>query len=218
MKRIGIISDTHSWWDDKYLKYFEPCDEIWHAGDIGSMEVAEKLAAFRTLRAVCGNCDGGDLRLMYPEKLRFKCEDVDVLMKHIGGYPGNYDQSIRSQIYAMPPQLFISGHSHILKVKYDKTLNLLHINPGAAGMQGWHKERTLVRLTIDGSKFTDCELHDVDVGHLVMSADIIYFALASIAHHKVDSLAVVLHIKPVAHVVALAVYRQFLSFEDIVYD
>ena len=89
MKKIGIISDTHSYWDDKYLHYFEPCDEIWHAGDIGSTEVAERLAEFRTLRAVCGNCDGGDLRLMYPEVLRWKCEDVDVLMKHIGGYPGN---------------------------------------------------------------------------------------------------------------------------------
>ena len=114
MKRIGIISDTHSYWDDKYLTYFEECDEIWHAGDIGSVEVAEKLAAFRPLRAVCGNCDGGDLRLMYPEVLRWKCEDVEVLMKHIGGYPGNYDASIRGQIYASPPQLFISGHSHIL--------------------------------------------------------------------------------------------------------
>ena len=154
MKKIGIISDTHGYWDDKYLKYFEPCDEIWHAGDIGSTEVAERLAEFRTFRAVCGNCDGGDLRLMYKEKLRFKCEDVDVLMKHIG----NYDSSIRSQIYAMPPQLFISGHSHILKVKYDKTLGLLHINPGAAGLQGWHKERTIVRLTIDGNKFKDCEV------------------------------------------------------------
>ena len=144
MKKIGILSDTHGYWDDKYLKYFEPCDEIWHAGDIGSTEVAERLAEFRTFRAVCGNCDGG--------------EDVDVLMKHIGGYPGNYDSSIRSQIYAMPPQLFISGHSHILKVKYDKTLGLLHINPGAAGLQGWHKERTIVRLTIDGKKFKDCEV------------------------------------------------------------
>ena len=158
VKKIGIISDTHAFWDEKYLHYFEPCDEIWHAGDIGSTKVADRLAAFRTLRAVCGNCDGGDLRLMFPERLRFKCEDVDVLMKHIGGYPGNYDASVRGQIYASPPQLFISGHSHILKVKYDKTLNLLHINPGAAGMQGWHKERTLVRLTIDGSKFTDCEV------------------------------------------------------------
>ena len=158
VKKIGIISDTHAFWDEKYLHYFEPCDEIWHAGDIGSTKVADRLAAFRTLRAVCGNCDGGDLRLMFPERLRFKCEDVDVLMKHIGGYPGNYDASVRGQIYASPPQLFISGHSHILKVKYDKTLNLLHINPGAAGIQGWHKERTIVRLTIEGQRFTDCEV------------------------------------------------------------
>ena len=158
VKKIGIISDTHAFWDEKYLRYFEPCDGIWHAGDIGSTEVADRLAAFRTLRAVCGNCDGGDLRLMFPERLRFKCEDVDVLMKHIGGYPGNYDASVRGQIYASPPQLFISGHSHILKVKYDKTLNLLHINPGAAGIQGWHKERTIVRLTIEGQRFTDCEV------------------------------------------------------------
>jgi putative phosphoesterase len=158
MKRIGIISDTHSYWDDKYLKYFEECDEIWHAGDIGSTEVADRLAAFRPFRAVCGNCDGGDLRKMYKEVLRWKCEDVDVLMKHIGGYPGNYDYSIRDQIFVHPPKLFISGHSHILKVKYDKTLGLLHINPGAAGMQGWHKTRTLVRVTIDGSDFKDLEV------------------------------------------------------------
>lgn len=158
MKKIGIISDTHSFWDEKYLHYFEPCDEIWHAGDIGSVEVAEKLAAFRPFRAVCGNCDGGDLRLMYPEILRWKCEDVDVLMKHIGGYPGKYDPSIREKIMARPPQLFISGHSHILKVQYDRKLNLLHINPGAAGIQGWHRDRTLVRLTIDGDKFRDAEV------------------------------------------------------------
>ncbi|MBP1540130.1 MAG: metallophosphoesterase family protein [Prevotella sp.] len=158
MKKIGILSDTHGYWDDKYLHYFEPCDEIWHAGDIGTTELAERLAAFRPLRAVCGNIDGGDLRLMYPEVLRFRCEDVDVLMKHIGGYPGRYDPSIRRQIYDRPPQLFISGHSHILKIKYDPTLRLLHINPGAAGIQGWHKERTLIRLTIEGNKFTDCEV------------------------------------------------------------
>ena len=158
MKRIGIISDTHGYWDDKYLHYFESCDEIWHAGDIGSTELAERLAEFRTFRAVCGNCDGGDLRLMYRDILRFKCEDVDVLIKHIGGYPGNYDRSIRSTLYASPPQLFISGHSHILKVQYDPTLRLLHINPGAAGMQGWHKQRTLVRRTIDGAKMSDCEV------------------------------------------------------------
>lgn len=158
MKRIGILSDTHSYWDDRYLKYFEECDEIWHAGDICSVELAERLAAFRPFRAVCGNCDGGELLRMYPKILRWKCEDVDVLMKHIGGYPGNYDRSIVGTIYASPPQLFISGHSHILKVKYDKTLNLLHINPGAAGVEGWHKDRTLVRLTIDGSEFKDLEV------------------------------------------------------------
>ena len=158
MKRIGIISDTHAYWDEKFVHYLEPCDEIWHAGDIGSVEVAQKLSEIRPLRAVYGNCDGGDLRRMFTSVLRWKCEEVDVLMKHIGGYPGNYDPSIRGQIYAMPPQLFISGHSHILKVQYDKTLNLLHINPGEAGLQGWHKERTIVRLTIDGLEFKDCEV------------------------------------------------------------
>jgi len=158
MKRIGILSDTHGHWDDRYEHYFEPCDEIWHAGDIGTLEVAERLAAFRPLRAVYGNIDGGDLRRMFPEVLRWKCEDVDVLMKHIGGYPGNYDVSIRGQIYSRPPQLFIAGHSHILKVKYDKTLQLLHINPGAAGLYGWQKERTIVRLTIDGKTMKDLEV------------------------------------------------------------
>ncbi len=158
MKRIGIISDTHSYWDERYKKYFSECDEIWHAGDIGSTDVAERLAAIKPLRAVCGNCDGGDLRFRFPETLRFKCEDTDVLLTHIGGYPGNYDARVRSQIYANPPKLFICGHSHLLKVKYDKTLDLLHINPGAAGIMGWHPERTIVRLTIDGSTFKDLEV------------------------------------------------------------
>lgn len=158
MRRIGIISDTHSYWDERYKKYFSECDEIWHAGDIGSTDVAERLAAIKPLRAVCGNCDGGDLRFRFPETLRFKCEDTDVLLTHIGGYPGNYDARVRSQIYANPPKLFVCGHSHLLKVKYDKTLDLLHINPGAAGMMGWHPERTIVRLTIDGSTFKDLEV------------------------------------------------------------
>ena len=157
MKKIGIISDTHSYWDERFKTHFETCDEIWHAGDIGSTELAERLSAVKPLRAVCGNCDGGDIRLMYPEVLRFKCEDVDVLMKHIGGYPGNYDASIRNRIFASPPDLFISGHSHILKVMKDKNLGLLHINPGAAGLQGWQTERSIVRLTIDGSEITECE-------------------------------------------------------------
>ena len=153
-KKVGIISDTHGYWDEKYLQYLDPCDEVWHAGDIGSMEVAEKFEAMRPLfRAVHGNIDGEDIQRRYPEVLRFRCEEADVLIKHIGGYPGNYDRSIQSRIYASPPE-----HSHILKVKFDKTLNLLHINPGAAGMQGWHRERTMVRLTIEGRKFTDCEV------------------------------------------------------------
>lgn len=159
MKKIGIISDTHAHWDDKYEYYFGQCDEIWHAGDIGSLEVADRFEAMKPMfRAVYGNCDGYDLRTRYREVLRFKCEEVDVLLKHIGGYPGNYDRSVQGMLFASPPNLFVAGHSHILKVKFDKTLNLLHINPGAAGLQGWHKDRTLIRLAIEGNKMTDCEV------------------------------------------------------------
>ena len=135
-KRIGIISDTHGCWDEKYETYLGECDEIWHAGDIGTMEVADRFEAMRPVfRAVCGNCDGYDLRARYPELLRFRCEEADVLLKHIGGYPGHYDPSVRAKLYYSPPHLFVAGHSHILKVQYDKTLQMLHINPGAAGMQ-----------------------------------------------------------------------------------
>ena len=158
MKRIGLLSDTHSFWDDKYETYFTECDEIWHAGDIGSVEVADRLAATRPFRAVVGNCDGGDLRRMFPQKLRWDCEGADVLMTHIGGYPGHYDWSIRDQLYTRPPKLFICGHSHILKVQFDKHLNLLHINPGAAGLQGWHQIRTLVRFTIENAEFRNLEV------------------------------------------------------------
>lgn len=158
MKRIGLISDTHGYWDERYAKHFAECDEIWHAGDIGSMELAERLSEIAPLRAVCGNCDGGDLRRLYPTLLRFRCEEADILIKHIGGYPGNYDRSVRGTLFVRPPQLFISGHSHILKVIYDKTLNCLHINPGAAGLQGWQKTRTLVRFKVDGREFKDLEI------------------------------------------------------------
>ncbi|MCD8305485.1 MAG: metallophosphatase family protein [Prevotella sp.] len=158
MTRIGILSDTHSFWDERYAHYFAECDEIWHAGDIGSLEVADRLAEIKPLRAVCGNCDGGDLRRMFPELLRFRVEDADVLLTHIGGYPGRYDPRVRDKLYASPPDLFVCGHSHILKVQYDKTLRLLHINPGAAGMTGWHKERTIVRMTVDGKTFKDLEV------------------------------------------------------------
>ena len=158
MTTIGILSDTHAWWDERYAKYLGDCDEIWHAGDIGSDEVADKLESLTRLRAVYGNIDGGDLRRMFSEKIRFRCEEVDVMMKHIGGYPGRYDRSVVRSLTASPPQLFISGHSHILKVQYDPTLRLLHVNPGAAGLQGWQKVRTLVRFVIDGHDIRDLEV------------------------------------------------------------
>ncbi len=162
MTRIGLLSDTHGYWDERYLKYFEPCDQIWHAGDIGSMEIVERLEAFRPLKAVYGNIDGQDMRRLFPEIARFTVDGADVLMKHIGGYPGKYDTSIRSTLFANPPRLFISGHSHILKVKYDKSLNLLHINPGAAGIYGFHTVRTLVRFCIDNGSFSDLEVIELN--------------------------------------------------------
>lgn len=158
MTKVGLLSDTHGYWDEKYLQYFEGCDEIWHAGDIGSLEVAQKLAAFRPFRAVYGNIDGQEIRQLYPQILRFTVDGAEVLMKHIGGYPGNYDPFIKGSILVRPPKLFISGHSHILKVKYDKTLDVLHINPGAAGIQGFHKVRTMVRFAVDGGTFKDLEV------------------------------------------------------------
>lgn len=158
MKRIGLLSDTHGYWDARYETYFEPCDEIWHAGDIGTMELADRFAEFKKFRAVYGNIDGGDLLRVYPKILRFKCEEADVLMKHIGGYPGNYHWSIAEKLRSNPPDLFISGHSHILKVMYDKELNMLHINPGAAGLQGFQTKRTLVRFVVDGKQFKDIEI------------------------------------------------------------
>lgn len=161
MKRVGLLSDTHGYWDDRYAEYFADCDEIWHAGDIGSYEVAERLAALKPFRAVYGNCDGGDLRRIYPEVLRWNCEGADVLMKHIGGHMGAYDRSIREKLFANPPKLFVCGHSHILKVEYDKNLGMLHINPGAAGLQGWHTVRTLVRFTVCEDRFSDLDVVEI---------------------------------------------------------
>ncbi len=158
MVRIGLLSDTHSHWDEKYLQYFETCDEIWHAGDFGSLEIALKLQAFRPLRGVYGNIDGQDIRRHFPLVNRFTVGGAEVLMKHIGGYPGKYDPSIQGSILTRPPKLFISGHSHILKVKYDKTLDMLHINPGAAGIYGFHKVRTMVRFVIEEGVFKDLEV------------------------------------------------------------
>lgn len=158
MTRIGLLSDTHGWWDDRYLQYFEPCDEIWHAGDIGSLELADRIAAFKPLRAVCGNIDGGMTRRVYPPFLSFECEGVRVLMTHIGGYPRHYDPRAVQQIQALRPKLFIAGHSHILKVMYDPVYELLAVNPGAAGEFGFQKVRTAIRLTFDAGEMRDMEV------------------------------------------------------------
>lgn len=157
-KRIGLLSDTHSHWDDRYEHYFSECDEIWHVGDIGTLELADRLKAIKPLRAVYGNIDGVDVRREYPEMQRFMCEGVDVMMKHIGGYPGKYDRSVYHTMMSRPPKLFISGHSHILKVMMDRHLGCLHINPGAAGLYGQQPVRTLLRFTIDGENIRDLEV------------------------------------------------------------
>jgi len=147
MKKIGLISDTHGFLDDAVFRHFEDVDEIWHVGDFGP-NVARPLSAFKPLRGVYGNIDDAEIRHEFPEKNRFRSEDVDVLMTHIGGYPGRYAPAIKSEIYTNPPKLFITGHSHILKVMFDEKLKCLHINPGAAGKHGWHKVRTLVKFCI----------------------------------------------------------------------
>jgi putative phosphoesterase len=158
MTKIGILSDTHAWWDDKYGDHFSSCDEIWHAGDIGSALVADRLSALKPLRAVYGNIDGQELRLRYPKIARFTVEDRRVMMTHIGGYPGRYDPSIRAELFDAGPDIFVAGHSHILKVMFDSRLNCLHINPGAAGRSGIHQVRTLVRFVIDGAAVKDLEV------------------------------------------------------------
>jgi putative phosphoesterase len=158
MQRIGLLSDTHYFLDEAIFRHFEGCDEIWHAGDFGDIGLAGKLAAFKPLRGVYGNIDGRDIREVYPEKLRWRTEEVNVYMTHIGGYPPRYNPSVKRELEADPPQLFICGHSHILKVIYDEKLRCLHMNPGAAGRQGWHAVRTLIRLTIDGREMKDCEV------------------------------------------------------------
>ncbi|MDE5842743.1 MAG: metallophosphatase family protein [Muribaculaceae bacterium] len=159
MKKIGILSDTHSCWDDRYEKYFKDCDEIWHAGDIGDITILERLRSIGpTLRAVRGNIDHGEVNRHAPELLIFDIEDVKVLLTHIGGYPGRWSPGMKQLLKENHINLMVDGHSHILRVMYDKDLNLLHINPGAAGHHGWQKERTLIRLTIDGNDFKDCEV------------------------------------------------------------
>lgn len=162
MTRIGLLSDTHAYWDNRYLTYFQECDEIWHAGDIGSEALANRLAAIKPLRAVYGNIDGQPIRSEYPKVACFQIEEVKVMMTHIGGYPGRYNPEIRKELYEVRPHLFISGHSHILKVMYDKHLDCLHINPGAAGKSGFHKVRTLVRFAINGKMIQDLEVIELN--------------------------------------------------------
>lgn len=160
MTRIGLLSDTHSFLDDRVFEYFAECDEIWHAGDFGSVEVLDKLMNFKPLRGVYGNIDGAKIRAEMPLDLRFECDGVPVFMTHIGGYPGRYAPRVREILQENPPTngIFISGHSHILKVMPDRNLHFLHINPGACGHEGWHKVKTLIRLTLDKGKIGDLQV------------------------------------------------------------
>ena len=158
MKRIGLLSDTHDYLNPAIFDYFSSCDELWHAGDFGTAKVAEALLKFKPLRGVYGNIDGPDIRSQYPKELVFTCEEVKVLMLHIGGYPPKYNAESKKALLLHKPQLFICGHSHILKIMYDEKLSCLHINPGAAGRQGWHKIPTIVRFDIEGKDIKNCEV------------------------------------------------------------
>ena len=163
MKKILLLSDTHSHIDESILKYVRLTDEVWHAGDIGDLHVTDTLKKVKPLRAVYGNIDDAKARMEFPLHLRFWCEEVEVLITHIGGYPGKYNSAIRQELQLNTPKLFICGHSHILKVQFDKQLNLLHMNPGAAGKHGFHQVRTMLRFVIDGDKIQQLEV--VELGN-----------------------------------------------------
>ena len=160
MKKIGLLSDTHGYLDPMIFEYFAACDEVWHAGDFGTTEVSDQLQAFKPLKGVYGNIDGKVIRAIHPLDQRFSCEQVEIWMTHIGGYPGRYEPRVREQLRQKPPpKLFICGHSHILKVMLDDKLNdMLCMNPGAVGRQGLHKIRTALRFAIDGSDIKDLEV------------------------------------------------------------
>lgn len=158
MTKILLLSDTHSHVDDAILKYAAKADEIWHAGDIGSLKVTDTLSNIKPLRGVHGNIDDYNIQKEFPLNNRFHCEDVDVWITHIGGYPPKYNSRTRSEITKNPPKLFICGHSHILKVMWDKKLNVLHMNPGACGKHGFHQVRTMLRFVIDGKDIKDLEI------------------------------------------------------------
>jgi len=158
MTKIGLLSDTHSYLPEAVFQHFEDVDEIWHGGDVGDRSVLEQLQAFKPLRGVYGNIDGPAIRASFPLDNLFYCEEVKVLMRHIGGYPGRYAPGVRDMIKKEGPGLFISGHSHILKIMYDDKLHCLHINPGACGKQGWHQVQTLVKFHIDGKQIAGCQV------------------------------------------------------------
>lgn len=158
MTRILLLSDTHSYIDDAILKHVKQADEVWHAGDIGDLKVTDAIKALKPLRAVYGNIDDAKVRLEFPENNRFMCENVDVWITHIGGYPPKYNSRTRDMIIENPPRIFICGHSHILKVMPDKRYDVLHMNPGAVGKHGFHKVRTMLRFTIDDTKIENLEV------------------------------------------------------------
>jgi len=162
MKKILLLSDTHSYIDDQILKFVNQADEVWHAGDIGSLKISDNIQKVKPFRAVYGNIDDPLIRSEFPLNNKFTIENVTVWMTHIGGYPNRYDVKIREEIKKNPPNLFISGHSHILKVMYDKTLNLLHMNPGAAGKHGFHKVRTMLRFEINNDKISNLEVIELE--------------------------------------------------------
>jgi len=158
MTRILLLSDTHGHIDDNILKYVKQADEVWHAGDIGDLKVTDAIAKLKPIKGVYGNIDGDKIRREFPLNNRFLCEQVDVWITHIGGYPYKYNHRIKEEITDNPPNLFISGHSHILKVMSDKKLKLLHMNPGAVGKHGFHNVRTMLRFTIDGKDIKNLEV------------------------------------------------------------
>jgi len=158
MKKILLLSDTHSYIDNQILKFVKQADEVWHAGDIGDLSVTDAIKKLKPLRAVYGNIDDNVARLEFPLDLKFEVENVSVWITHIGGYPNRYKPRIKEEIERNPPKIFICGHSHILKVQFDKKLNLLHLNPGAAGNHGFHNVRTMLRFTLDNTKIENMEI------------------------------------------------------------
>ena len=158
MKKILLLSDTHSFINPQIIKFVKQADEVWHAGDIGKLEVTDTIKLLKPLKAVYGNIDDKEARAEFPLDAKFTVEGVSVWMTHIGGYPNRYNLRIRDEIQKNPPKIFISGHSHILKAQYDKKLDLLHLNPGAAGNHGFHKIRTMLRFELDKGEIKNLEI------------------------------------------------------------